>query len=440
VPLSEAPAIDLEHWRRRVHEVIPGGGHTYAKGDDQYPSNAPPFLVRGKGCRVWDGEGREFLEFGMGLRAVTLGHGFDPVDDAAARQMRLGINFTRPSPIELECAEALLAMLPAADMIKFAKNGSDVTTAAVKLARAHTGRDVVAVCKDQPFFSTDDWFIGSTAMPAGVPEGVRATTAGFRYNDLESAEALFRERGNDIACVILEAETIEPPRDRFLHRLRDLAHRHGALFVLDEMITGFRWDLPGAQTYHDLAPDLSTFGKAIANGFSVSALAGRRDLMERGGLRTDRERVFLLSTTHGAETYGLAAALETMRVYRREGVVPFLWQQGERLRRGVEAAIAELGLEGHFVLLGRPCNLVYGTRDREKRPSQPFRTLFLQELIRRGVIAPSFVVSFAHTDEQVDRGIEAVRGALSVYRRALDEGVERYLEGPSVKPVFRPRV
>ena len=448
IPLAKNPSPTLPRpgapsaarFRERVHDVIPGGSHTYAKGDDQFPSNAPPFLVRGQGCHVWDGDGNEFLEYGMGLRSVTLGHGFEPVVEAAARQMRLGINFTRPSLLELECAEAFLELLPAADMIKFAKNGSDVTTAAVKLARAHTGRDLVAVCRDQPFFSTDDWFIGSTAMPAGIPEATRKMTVGFRYNDLASAEAMFSANPGRIACIILEAETIEPPRDRFLHRLRDLCRAQGAVFILDEMITGFRWDLPGAQTFYDLAPDLSTFGKAIANGFSVSALAGRRELMERGGLRTDGERVFLLSTTHGAETYGLAAALETIRVYRTEKVIEVLWRRGERLRAGVEEAVAEAGLDGHFAVLGKPCNLIYSARDRDKRPAQAFRTLFLQELVRRGILAPSFVVSFAHTEADIDRTVEAVRGALAIYRKALDEGVEKYLVGPSVQPVFRPRV
>jgi glutamate-1-semialdehyde 2,1-aminomutase len=433
-----APEPDAEsaRWRARCHSVIPGGSHTYAKGDDQFPANAPPFLVRGQGCRVWDGDGNEYIEYGMGLRTVTLGHGYEPVIEAAATQMRLGTNFSRPSPIELECAEALLELIPAADMVKFAKNGSDVTTAAVKLARAATGRDLVAVCRDHPFFSTDDWFIGTTTLPAGIPQTMRSLTVAFGYNDLGSVEALFRDHPGRIACVILEAERVEAPRDGFLRRLRDLCHANGVLFILDEMITGFRWHLGGAQAYYDLVPDLSTFGKAIANGFSVSALVGNRELMARGGLDYGADRVFLLSTTHGAETHGLAAALETIRIYRTHGVIATLWRQGDRLQRGVEAAVAELGLEACFALLGKPCNLIYSVCDAEGRPSQLFRTLFLQEMIRRGVLAPSFVVSYSHGDQEIDRTIEAARGALTVCRQALEEGIEKFLVGPSVQPVF----
>src|SRR5215469_12336223 len=154
----------------KAHRFIPGGSHTYAKGDDQYPQEAPGFIVRGKGCRVWDVDGNEFIEYGMGLRAVTLGHAFEPVVEAAYRQMQLGINFNRPAKIEVDLAEVMLEVVNGADMIKFAKNGSDVTTAAVKLARAYTGRDLVAICGDQPFFSTDDWFIGTTEMNAGIPQ------------------------------------------------------------------------------------------------------------------------------------------------------------------------------------------------------------------------------------------------------------------------------
>jgi glutamate-1-semialdehyde 2,1-aminomutase len=423
--------------QKRAHALIPGGAHVYAKGDDQYPVNAPGFIERGKGCHVWDVDGNEFIEYGMGLRAVSLGHGYPSVVEAAHRQMLLGTNFSRPCPIESECAETLASFIPNAEMIKFAKNGSDVTTAAVKLARAFTGRDMVAVCGDQPFFSVDDWFIGSTALSAGIPKAMQALTVKFQYNDLASLQQLFVQFPNRIACVILEAETTVPPAPSFLEGLQELVRKNGAIFILDEMITGFRWHLGGAQSYYGLRPDLSTFGKAIANGFSVAALVGRRDLMELGGLHHDKGRVFLLSTTHGAETHALAAAMETMRVYRNSGVIEHLYSRGERLRRGIERAIANFNLEGYFALLGKEPNLVYATRDEHKKPSQAFRTLFLQETIKRGLLMPSLVVSFAHSDADIDRTIAGIEEALGVYRKALEEGVGKYLTGRAVKPVFR---
>ncbi len=443
-PVTDAPASALseseqsEALRRRAHDLIPGGAHTYAKGDDQYPAGAPAFIVRGKGCHVWDLDGREFIEYGMGLRAVTLGHAEPRVVEAAAAAMRLGTNFTRPSPLEVECAEALLRVVPG-DMVKFAKNGSDVTTAAVKLARAATGRDLVAVCKDQPFFSTDDWFIGTTPMAAGIPQSARALTLAFRFNDLESVETLFRRYPAQIACLVLEPAAAREPAPGFLEGLRRMCDAEGALLVFDEMITGFRWHLGGAQTLYGVRPDLSTFGKGLANGFSVSALVGRRAVMELGGLRHDRDRVFLLSTTHGAETHALAAAVGTIRIYEEESVVEVLHRQGQRLREGLEAAARERGLARHFEIVGRSCNLVYATRDAERNPSQAFRTLLLQEMLKRGILMPSLVVSRSHADADVDRTIEAVRGALSIYRQALDGGVERFLEGRPVRPVFRTR-
>jgi glutamate-1-semialdehyde 2,1-aminomutase len=207
--------------------------------------------------------------------------------------------------------------------------------------------------------------------------------------------------------------------------------------IFDEMITGFRWHLGGAQKFHGVVPHLSTFGKAMGNGFAISALAGERKIMRLGGLDHDQPRVFLLSTTHGAETHALAAAIETIRIYREHSVVEFLWKQGERLQALVEQSIGENRLEGFCEVFGRPCNLVFGTRDQNRERSQPFRTLFMQELIRRGVIAPSFVVSFSHSDADIEQTGEAVHEALAIYRKALDEGVEKYLEGRPVKPVNR---
>lgn len=422
----------------KAHRLIPGGCHTYAKGDDQFPSNAPRFLVRGKGCRVWDPDGREFVEYGMGLRAVTLGHAYPEVIAAAHAQMQAGSNFGRPAPIEVECAEALLGMLPRAHMAKFAKDGSTVNTAALKLARAYTGRPKVAICGDHPFFSYNDWFIGTTAMDAGILDEEKALTLSFHYNDLPSLAALFARHPGQIACVMLEAMRTEEPRDGFLHKVRELCHANGALFVLDETITGFRIDNGGAQEVYDLQPDLACFGKALANGFSVSALVGVREVMELGGIRHAGKRVFLLSTTHGAEYHALAAAVATMAVYRREPVVQRLYQAGERLRAGVVEAASRHGVSEHVKLLGRPCSMLFTTLDGDRKPSQPFRTLFLQELIKGGVIAPSFIVSYSHDDAAIDQTIDAVDKALGVYRAALDDGVDRFLVGPSVKPVYRP--
>ncbi len=425
--------------RLRADLVIPGGAHTYAKGDDQYPVLAPGFIDEGFGCRVWDADGNEFIEYGMGLRAVALGHAFPSVIAAASRQMRQGTNFTRPSPLEVECAEHLLEVVPGAEMAKFTKDGSTATTAAVRLARAYTGRDMIALCADHPFYSYDDWAICTSPLEAGIPQEVKRLTLTFRYNDLAGVAALFSAHRERIAAVILEAAKDVEPAPGYLAGLRELCHRNGAMLIIDEMITGFRWPQRTAQGHYGVEADLSTFGKALGNGFAVSALVGKRDIMRLGGLDHDRDRVFLLSTTHGAETHALAAAMAVMEIYRNEPVVETLERQGQRLKAGVELAAARHGLSGHFRVVGRPANLVYACRDGEGAPSQVFRTLFLQETIRRGVLAPSLVVSYSHSDVDIDQTIEAIDGALGVYREALEDGPETYLVGRPVQPVFRRR-
>ncbi|MGH8516820.1 MAG: glutamate-1-semialdehyde 2,1-aminomutase [Panacagrimonas sp.] len=428
---------DLGSLRARMNELIPGGCHTYAKGDDQFPVNAPAFIDRGDGCHSWDPSGRRFLEFGMGLRAVTLGHAFKPVVEAVRQSLDLGTNFSRPSRLELECAETFLGIVRTAEMVKFCKDGSHAVDGAIRLARAHTGRDCVAVCADHPFFSTSDWFIGTTQMNSGIPQATRQLAIPFKYNDSDSLRSVFEQHPGRIACVIMEPARIDEPSPGYLERVKGLCHAGGALLVFDEMITGFRWNLRGAQYEYGVTPDLSTFGKAMANGFSVSALAGRRDVMRLGGNAHDRERVFLLSTTHGAETHQLAAAIATMRFYESHPVIETLAARGARLRVGVERAIRDAGVEGHVGLISRDCNLLYFTRGPDMQPSQDFRTLLLQELIRGDVIAPSFVVSYSHSEEDIDRAIDVTASALRVYRRALDEGIAKHLEGRPVKPVFR---
>ncbi len=426
--------------RKIAHAMVPGGAHTYAKGDDEYPQLSPGFISHGKGCHVWDVDGNEYIEYGMGLRAVTLGHAYERVVQAAYQQMLKGANFVRPAAIEVEAAGELLGLIHGAEMVKFAKNGSDVTTAAVKLARAFTGRDRVAICADHAFFSTDDWFIGSTAMPGGIPQVVRDLTVKFNYNDLESIQALFDQYPNQIACLVMEAEAEEGPEDNFLQKAMDMAHANGALLIIDEIITGFRLHIGGAQRVHGIVPDLSTFGKGLGNGFAVSALVGRKDVMEPGGLMHDQERVFFLSTTFGAETHSLAASIEVMKIYQEEPVIERMYQAGSRLIEGLEQVIDEVGVRGYFELHGKPVNLVFATKDQNGQRSQPFRTLFMQECIKRGLIMPSLVVSYSHSDADLDKTIDAVADALYVYKKALEDGYERYLVGSPVAPVFRPYV
>lgn len=422
----------------KLHQLVPGGAHTYAKGDDQYPVNAPPLIARGNGCHVWDDSGSEYIEYGMGLRAVTLGHCYPAVVDRVRDCLSLGANFTRPSPMEAEAAERLLRLLDDGQMVKFCKNGSDATSAATRLARAVTGRDRIAICRSQPFFSTDDWFIGTTAMSAGIPKVVQELTVGFDYGDVADLERVFGEYPGEIACVVMEAERETPPPPGYLEAVRETCTRHGAVWILDEMITGFRWNAGGAQAEYGLQPDLSTFGKGMGNGFAISALVGRTELMRRGGLQTDGERVFLLSTTHGAELVGLAAAIATIDVYRDEPVIEHLHRQGNRLADGVRAVVERLGIADHLHTSGRASNLVYRTLDTSGRPSQPFRTLFMQELVRNGVLGPSFVVSYSHDDTDIDDTIEAVEKAASVYAKALESGTtDGLLTGRAVKPAIR---
>ncbi|WP_210406774.1 glutamate-1-semialdehyde 2,1-aminomutase [Prauserella flavalba] len=425
----------------RLHQLVPGGAHTYAKGDDQYPEGLAPVISHGVGAHVWDVDGNRYIEYGSGLRSVSLGHAHPRVTEAARRELDRGSNFVRPGILELEAAERFLTTVPTAEMVKFAKNGSDVTTAAVRLARAATGRQFVAVCADQPFFSTDDWFIATTAMDAGIPARTTGLTVTFPYGDLDATEELLRRHDGQIACLMLEAASGQlEPSPGYLEGLRSLADTYGCVLIFDEMITGFRWSEAGAQGLYGVAPDLSTFGKALGNGFAVSALAGKRELMELGGLRGRGDRVFLLSTTHGAETHSLAAAMAVLETYTEEGITARLHDLGERLAAGVREVADGMGVGDHVLVRGRASNLVFATLDEHGRPSQQYRTLFLRQLVSGGVLGPSFVVSSALSNEDIERTVEVVAQACAVYRKALDaQDPTAWMGGRSVKPVFRRR-
>lgn len=426
------------NYQERLLKAIPGGAHTYSRGYDQYPSNAPQILTRGKGAYIYDPEGNKYLDYGMALRAVNLGYAEDEIDAAAIEQIKNGNNLTRPSMIELEAAELLVQLIDSVDMVKFTKNGSTAVSAAVKLARAFTGRELVARCAEHPFFSYDDWFIGSTPLTRGIPQETIEKTKMFRYNDIASLEALIAKHPGKFACVVLEPAATEEPRDGFLLKVQELCRENGIVFVLDEMITGFRWHMKGAQHIYGVTPDLCTFGKAMANGFAVACIAGKREIMELGSIEFEgRERVFLLSTTHGAEMCGLGAFVATVQFMQQRSVVEHLWDYGRKLTDMMQRQADAHGIGHSFKVGGIPCSPYYLTLDASGANSLGLRTLFSQEMISNGVLMPWIALSYRHGEEELAATERAIDQTFKTYRLALDEGVEKYLVGPAIKPVFR---
>ncbi len=424
---------------QKRHALIPGAAHTYSKGDDQFPDVAPKAIVRGKGAYVWGTDGNKYLDWCMGLRSVSLGHVNREVNRAVRKQMKLGTNFGRPHICEYEFADRLIGLLPNVEMVKFAKNGSTVTTAATKLARAFTGRKYIVSCADHPFFSYDDWFIGTTPTDSGIPQEIKDLTKTFKYNDLASLKALFDQYPDQIACVIMEGITTVEPTAGFLDGVRELCTKNGSVFILDEMITGFRFDMGGVAKRYDMKPDLVTYGKGIANGYSMAVLGGRKDIMELGGLEHSRERVFLISTTHGAETISIAAAQAAINIMEREDVPGQFWRNGKMLADGLTEISKRHGLTGVVDVVGFAPNLSLGIKNREGVMDPVLRTFFLQEVVKRGLLFQGyFAISMAHGEKEILRTLGVFDEVMGVYKKALDEGnVASLLIGKPCKPVFR---
>ena len=426
-----------EIYGEKAHRLIPAGAHTYSRTDEVFPANAPRVFEKTKGVYAWDVDGRRFIDYAMACRSVTIGYGFDRISEAAIRQIRNGNTASKASKVEVDAAEALVDLIPWVDMVKFAKNGSTVTSAATKLARAYTGRKLIARCRDHSFFSYDDWFIGDTVMNKGVPEDISNLTVQFSYNDAESVRNLFETYKDQIACLIMEPAESEEPKDGFLQKVGELCKEYGVVYILDEMITGFRWDLQGACKYYDVEPDLVTFGKGMANGFSVAALGGKREIMELGGLIPGRERVFLISTTHGAEMSGLGAFIETINVYKELNVTDRIWENGRKLCEGLDTVAKEFGLQDYFYTTGAACSPNFIVCDPEKRPSLEYRTVFCQEMINQGILMPYLAPAYEHSDMEIQLTLEAARKSMKIYQDSLNGNVKNYIIGNVIQPVFR---
>jgi glutamate-1-semialdehyde 2,1-aminotransferase len=421
--------------RKKASFLIPGGAHTYSKGDDQFPQLSPHSIVKGKGAKIWDVDGNEFIDWGMGLTSVLLGHAYDPILDVIKKELDNGCNFIRPSFLEAEVAELISNQIPSAEMVKFGKNGSNATTAAVKLARAYTGKEIVLRCFDQPFFSIDDWFIGDTEISSGVTQRTKSETKHFKYNDLDDLKNKIDEyKKAGIACVILEPAATEEPKEGYLQNVKDLCEKEGIVLIFDEVVSGFRFHPRGAQYLYGVTPHLSTFGKAIANGFSISALVGRRDIMKLGGLEHDQERVFLLSTTYGGETHHLRATQKNIEILNQNNyeVTKYVWDVGKKIKDSFNSIAENYSIQEYAKIMGVDCRPYFYFKDNF------MRTLFQQEMIKNGVLAQSINPSFSHRDSEISQTIEAFERSLKLLALAIETNkVNDLLVGPPIKPVFR---
>jgi glutamate-1-semialdehyde 2,1-aminomutase len=421
-----------EAFLARAERAIPLGSQTFSKSKTQYPFGVSPYFVtRGKAAHVWDIDGNEYVDFINSLCAVTLGYDDPDVTAAVRAQLDDGVIFSLPHPLETEVAERICDMVPCAEMVRFGKNGSDATAGAIRLARAHTGRDRVAVCG---YHGWQDWYIGTTARNRGVPQAVRDLSHVFAYNDLGSLERLLDSHKGEFAAVILEPMNVAEPVPGFLQGVVDLAHRHGALAVFDETITGFRFANGGAQELFGVTPDLATFGKGIANGYPLSAVAGRAEVMKL------MEEIFF-SFTMGGETLSLAAAKATLDKLTREPVVATMAARGRSVQSRVAEVIRANGLDDVMTVSGHPAWSFLNLRDANGYSAFEIKTLFLQEVFARGVLTVgTHNMSYAHTDADVDRLIAAYGEVMPVIADAVhNKALRQYLKCEPLQPLFKVR-
>ncbi|MBF0543348.1 MAG: glutamate-1-semialdehyde 2,1-aminomutase [Candidatus Riflebacteria bacterium] len=424
--------------QKRLEEMVPGGSHTYSKGESQFPEHAPKIISHAKGAYCWDMDGNKFLDWGMGIRISVLGHSYPVVDEAVKKQIDLGTNFTRPSILEFELAQYLTNLWPCAEMVKFGKNGSDVTTAAIKLSRAFTGRKYVAVCKDHPFFSVGDWFIGTTPCNSGIPEEISSLTLSFGYNDITSLETLFAKYPKQIAAIILEPVKNDKPKPGYLQQLRNITSREGTILIFDEIVSGLRFDIRGAHHLYKVMPDLATFGKAIANGYSCSVLAGKKEIMELGGLHHSKPKVFLLSQTHSSETIGLAATLATLKECERVNISQYINQIGKKLVSGVRELAQAEKVQDFVRVIGFDCNPQILCTKKDGTFWPELHTSFHEEVIANGVLIPWTSITYSHTENELEITFEALRMGMKKVQKALETStVEKSFFGKAIKPVFR---
>lgn len=420
-------------WLERAEKTIPLGSQTFSKSRIAYPQGVSPlFIKRGQGCQVWDADDNQYTDFVSGLLSISLGYCDPDVDSAVIEQMKSGVTFSLPHQLEMEVAEQLVDLIPCAEMVRFGKNGSDATSAAVRLARAFTDKEHIAVCG---YHGWQDWYIGSTTRDLGVPEATKSLTHTFSYNDLDSLEKIFINQADKIAAVIMEPMNTTYPEPGFLAGVKSLCHQYGALFILDETITGFRFSMGGAQELFAVTPDLATFGKGMANGYPISAVVGRRDIMIL------MEDIFF-SGTFAGETLSLAATQATLTKIQNQNVLGHIHQMGERLMNGLSALIEKYQAKDWLSLAGHPAWSFLVMSDQGEYSALELKSLFLQEMLERGMLLGSggHNLSFAHKEHDIEALIKAYDEVLAILVDTMEkQDFTQCFHGELLEPVFKVR-
>ena len=410
----------------RALGLIPSVTQTLAKGPGQWINGvAPKYLVKGKGSHVWDVDGNEYIDYMMGVGPLSLGYAYPKVDEAIKKQLEDGITFSMMHPLEVEVAELIRDIIPNAEAVRYSKTGADATSAAVRLARAYTGKNKILCCG---YHGWHDWYIAVTARNHGIPEAVQALSFTFNYNDIDSIK---NSIDDDVAAIILEPVVFTEPKDNFLHKLSELCEQKGIVLIFDEMWTGFRMALGGAQEYFGITPDLATYSKAVANGMPISILTGKRKIMDLAD-----EDIFFY-TTFGGEALSLAATKATIEELRAKNVPKFLNYQGEKLKNGYNSIVNRLELDFTRTIGYNWRSMA--TFDEKAGDSLIQKSLMQQEMIKRGVLWQGFFnMSFSHSDADVDYTLQALEESLSFLKKAVQENkLKESLHGIPVQPVFR---
>ncbi len=414
----------------RALETIPLGSQTFSKSLTQYPKGVSPFFIeKGKGAKVWDVDGNEYIDFVSSLAAVTLGYCDEDVDKAVQEQMKNGVTFSLPHRLEMEVAEKLIEIIPCAQKVRFAKNGTDATSASIRIARAYTGREHIAVCG---YHGWQDWYIGSTTRDLGVPKAVKELTHKFEYNNIESLEKIFQE--NELACVIMEPMNVEYPQNNFLEKIKELVHKNNALLIFDETITGFRYSLGGAQELFNVVPDLATFGKGMANGYPLSAVVGSDKVMQKV------EDIFF-SGTFGGETLSLAATSSVIDKYKQAQVIEHFYEMGVYLLEQLNQLINDQRLSDIFFTSGHPAWSFLHIKEQTEYSVFEIKTFFLQEMFKRGILTlGSHNLSFSHTKREVDKLLEIYAEVLPMIKLYIDnQTLLENIQSDILKPLFKVR-